>query len=197
MTLSLEGQPIPSHHVCKGEPITTPFPQINRVWAMPNHETFQIKPIRELVDRYLAGSALSVDPFARASKLATITNDLDPKQPTDHHMTCEDFARHLKNTGQYPDLVLFDPPYSTRQVMDVYQGIGRAWLASDNHEAGRWTKTKDILTEILADGGHVISFGWSTTGFGKKRGFMPVEYLLVNHAGAHNDTIVTVERKSS
>lgn len=27
--------------------------QINRVWAMPNSKTFQIKPIRELINKYI------------------------------------------------------------------------------------------------------------------------------------------------
>ena len=26
---------------------------INRIWAMPNKNTFQIKPIKELIERYI------------------------------------------------------------------------------------------------------------------------------------------------
>lgn len=51
--------------------------KINREWAMPNSNTFSIKPIRELIERYLSGTI--IDPFANQNKLATITNDLDPQ----------------------------------------------------------------------------------------------------------------------
>ena len=54
--------------------------EINRVWAMPNSKTFQIKPIRELIDKYAYGTI--VDPFANDSKIGTITNDLDKQYDT-------------------------------------------------------------------------------------------------------------------
>ncbi len=48
---------------------------------------------------------------------------------------------------------------------------------------------------MIKVGGYAISFGWNSSGFGKKRGFEIIEILLVAHGGRHNDTIVTVERK--
>ena len=51
---------------------------INKKWAMPNKKTFSIKPIKELVTRHIKGLEIVIDPFARSSKLASITNDLDP-----------------------------------------------------------------------------------------------------------------------
>lgn len=159
---------------------------------MPNHETFSIPPIKRLVDKYAASAALIVDPFARNTKIAHITNDLDPSTSAEFHMTCEDFARFMV---VQPDLILFDPPYSYRQAVEVYAGVGKEWTQRDQQQVGRWSATKCLLSEKLAPGGHVISFGWSTTGFGKKRGMAPVEYLLVNHGSAHNDTLVTVEKK--
>lgn len=48
---------------------------INRVWAMPSKNTFQIKPIKELINKYIFGTI--IDPFANNNKIATITNDLD------------------------------------------------------------------------------------------------------------------------
>ena len=45
---------------------------------MPNSETFSIKPIRELIDKYREEGMVIVDPFARNSDIGTITNDLDP-----------------------------------------------------------------------------------------------------------------------
>lgn len=172
-------------------------PTVTRIWAMPSAETFSIPPVRSLVQRYLADSKLSVDPFARSSNLATITNDLDPNTTAQHHLTCEEFAAFLRSTEIVPDLILFDPPYSYRQAVEVYAGVGKEWTNRDQQQVGRWSTTKDILASILAPGGHVISFGWSTTGFGKKRGMRATEYAIINHGSAHNDTLVTVERKSS
>ena len=54
---------------------------------------------------------------------------------------------------------------------------------------------KNEVARIVKSGGYVISFGWNSGGIGKKNSFEIVEILLVPHGGAHNDTIVTVERK--
>lgn len=40
---------------------------INRVWQMPNSNTFSIKPIQELIEKYAIGKI--VDPFANSNKL--------------------------------------------------------------------------------------------------------------------------------
>jgi len=37
----------------------------HRVWAMPNRDTFSIKPIGEYVKRDISKSQVSIDPFAR------------------------------------------------------------------------------------------------------------------------------------
>lgn len=53
---------------------------INRVWSMPNKHTFLIKPIKELVDKYIHG--YSIDPFANECKIANVTNDIDNSYDT-------------------------------------------------------------------------------------------------------------------
>lgn len=58
--------------------------QIERKWAMPNSETFSIKPIKELLQEEV-DDGIWLDPFARNSKIATITNDLNPNCDTDYH----------------------------------------------------------------------------------------------------------------
>lgn len=57
---------------------------INRTWAMPNSNTFEIKQIRNIILKYKNG--LTIDPFSRDSKLADITNDIDPECNSDYHM---------------------------------------------------------------------------------------------------------------
>ena len=56
-------------------------------------------------------------------------------------------------------------------------------------------KPKKTLAPKIKTGGHAITFGWNTNGFGKKLGFEVIEVLLVHHGTNHNDTLVTVERK--
>lgn len=65
------------------------------------------------------------------------------------------------------------------------------------HEDAQYfpNNVKAILATKVKEGGIVISFGWSSQGFGKERGFEIEEILLVPHGGHHYDTIVTVERK--
>ena len=94
--------------------------QINRVWAMPNSKTFQIKPIRELINKYAYG--VIVDPFANDSKIGTITNDLDEQYDTDYHMDALDFLKMLGDNSI--DTVLYDPPYCYDETTEVFTKDG-------------------------------------------------------------------------
>lgn len=165
---------------------------INRAWAMPNKWTFQIPPIGNLVTRYCGSGEGWIDPFAGMSSPAELTNDLNPNTPTKYHMDALDFLTQLK--GQYKG-VLFDPPYSLRQVKECYESLGREFNMHDSQDVGRWTKAKQESAARIVPGGYAISAGWNSQGIGKQNGFELVEILLVCHGGAHNDTIVTVERK--
>ena len=79
---------------------------------MPNSETFSIKPIRELIDRYKKDGMVIVDPFARNSDIGTITNDLDPETKAMYHKDATDFLCHLDDN--IADMVLY--PVSQNMV---------------------------------------------------------------------------------
>ena len=164
--------------------------KINREWAMPNSNTFSIKPIRELIERYLSGTI--IDPFANQNKLATITNDLDPQYDTDYHMDATEFLKMLDNNSA--DVVLWDPPYSPRQIMECYKKFNMT-VNMQTTQASYWSKQKEQIARIIKPNGIVITCGWNSGGIGKKYGFEIVEILLIAHGGWHNDTIVTVEKK--
>lgn len=102
---------------------------INRIWAMPNSKTFTIKPIKELLKRYITDDMVVVDPFANESKFGTITNDLNPKFDTDYHLDALDFLKQINDNCA--DIVLYDPPYSPRQIKECYEGIGIPVTADD------------------------------------------------------------------
>jgi len=167
---------------------------LQRAWAMPNHNTFDIAPIRAWLAPYLQG--VIIDPFARDQKLATITNDLNPATSAQYHMDVFAFVDWLLTFKEQADVILFDPPYSPRQLKECYESIGRAFTTQDGQVPGRWTKARDGLAQMLRPGGHALSFGWNSSGFGKKRGFELVRVLLVCHGSGHNDTICVAERKT-
>jgi len=168
---------------------------MNRKWAMPSNNTFSITPIGEFVEKYLSQSSRSIDPFARNFEGADITNDLNPLTTAQYHETAEVFLSRFINSEPF-DLVIFDPPYSLRQVKEMYAGMGIEKLTTtETHNIGRWTAEKDIIDKILKPGGYVLSFGWHSNGMGKKRNYKIQEILLVAHGGAHNDTICMAEQK--
>jgi hypothetical protein len=164
--------------------------KITRVWAMPNKETFKIKPIKELLNHYIHSNNWC-DPFAGNNSPATHTNDLNPKTTAKYHLTAEEFVEKLPHQV---DGVLFDPPYSLRQLKECYENIDKKMTFDESQDAS-FSKLKDAIAPKICVGGHVISFGWNSGGFGKNRGFEIIEILLVPHGGHHNDTIVTVEKK--
>ncbi len=158
---------------------------------MPNKNTFDIKPVKELIQLELT-DGVWIDPFANQNKLATITNDLNPAYDTNYHMDALDFLKTFQNESI--DGVLYDPPYSPRQVTECYQGVGMN-VTSETTRASFWGNQKKEISRIVKPGGKVITFGWNSGGIGRKYGFEITRILLVPHGGWHNDTICTVEVK--
>lgn len=165
--------------------------QINRKWCMPNKNTFDIKPIKEVIDKYMVEGVI-IDPFANKNKIATITNDLDEQYDTNYHMDATDFLKMFKDNSV--DMILYDPPYSPRQVSECYKKLGKT-VNMKTTQASYWSNQKKEIGRILKPNGVVITCGWNSGGIGKKYGMEIQEILLVPHGGWHNDTIVTVEKK--
>ena len=165
--------------------------KITRIWAMPNKWTFRIKPIKELIAKYVGSGGGWLDPFAGENSPAEFKNDINPDREVAYHLHALDFIKLFddhKHEG-----VLFDPPYSLRQVKECYDNIGIKMSFEDSKRFPN--SVKEIAATKIKTGGYAISFGWNSGGFGIKRGFKIVEILLVPHGGHHNDTIVTVEQK--
>lgn len=159
---------------------------------MPNSNTFEIKPIRELINKYMCKN--SIDPFANKNKLAEITNDIDTQYDTNYHMDALDFLKLFAN--ETISLILYDPPYSPRQISECYTKLGKS-VNKQTTQASYWGNHKQQISRITKHNGICITCGWNSGGIGKKYGFEIIEILIVAHGGWHNDTIVTVERKVS
>lgn len=170
-------------------------------------EPFTNPHIRKIIDRVIRIATINnnyqmikiCDPFARQSFTTrlqgTITNDLNEMMPTDYHLEFKEFATMMHEQEQQFDLVLFDPPYSLRQLKEQYDGIGKdleLWQTKN-----MWKDGKDLLGDLVKPGGYVISLGWSTAGFGKKRGFAKKEVHVFEQVAREDrySLLLTVERK--
>ena len=142
------------------------------------------------------------DPFSnnkttRRQGTTLITNDMNPKFNSTYNMEANDFAELMEKKGKAFDLILFDPPYSLRQLKDHYENIGAKlphWQTLH-----QWKRAKDSLARCVMPGGYVISFGWHSTGFGRSRGFEKKEVHVMCQVGRDDryDILVTVEQKVS
>ncbi len=180
------------------EPAKDPPTIFSREGAIPSHETFMIKPIRKFVERWITvfgESPVIVDPFARNSTYGTITNDMNPNTAAQYHMDAREFIAKLLNDGVVADAVILDPPYSPRQIAECYQGFGATATIKDTQIASLFRECKNALTELVKPNGYALSFGWSSAGFSKRRGFALREVLMVYHGAGRNDTICTAEQK--
>ena len=167
---------------------------MRRVWSMPNHNTFRIKPIMELINRHIS-DGVWLDPFSNNSPFAEkcLTNDLNTDIVADYHMEALDFLRQF-DSGSV-DGVLFDPPYSPRQISECYKRVGMEVHTRDTQSSFYGDRKKQVA-RVLKKGGKALCFGWNSGGIGKTLGMELKEILIVPHGGAHNDTICTVEVKN-
>ena len=129
----------------------------SRQWAMPNSRTFQIKPIRELIEKYAYG--VIIDPFANNNKIATITNDIDETCDTTYHMDATDFLKRFDDCSV--DTVLYDPPYSSRQVTECYKKLNKT-VNMQTTQSSYWRKQKEEISRILKPGGIAITCSWNS-----------------------------------
>lgn len=160
---------------------------------MPNSNTFDIKPIGDLIRRYLpVRGEITIDPFANKNRIAEFTNDLDPQYGCAFNMDAIDFLKMWPNEAV--DFILYDPPYSPRQISECYKALGKS-VNMTTTQASYWSEQKKEIGRIIKPGGRCITFGWNSGGIGKKYGFEIEEILIVAHGGWHNDTICTVESK--
>ncbi len=162
---------------------------------MPDHNTFDIEPIKGFVQKYLLKSKVSVDPFARNNRLATHLNDINPNTRAEHHMEAEDFLKMLHGKEVTADLLLFDPPYSPRQMKECYNSFGREMQLEDGQTARLKKMWRETALPILSSDAVVLSFGWNTVGMGKENGFEPIEIVIVDHGGDHNATLCLAEKR--
>lgn len=167
----------------------------SRRWAMANAETFKIKPIKEFVQKYVSQSKISIDPFARNSKFATYTNDINPNTSAEFHFEANEFLDFLIAKNVKADLVILDPPWTCRQISECYKEVGIKVTQKHTQIANFMKTVRDKIDPFLTKNGIVLSFGYNTVGMGIKRKYKIEEIMLVSNGGSHNDVICMAERK--
>jgi hypothetical protein len=168
--------------------------KLSRVVAGSRKETFKIKPIAELLKRYVGDGKGWIDPFAGDNSPAEFTNDHNPAKKAKYHMEAETFCKLLFPATAGFNGALYDPPYSYRQVSEHYKVQGKKATRFDTSNRF-YNRVMNPLCEKIRQGGYAISFGWNSNGFGARRGFEIIEIMLVAHGQHKHDTIVTVEEK--
>lgn len=173
--------------------------KIYRKWAMPNSKTFRIKPIKEIIKKYIKETDVVIDPFANEHSIENeikckqyISNDIDTDFNTNYHLEAQDFMKMFNDRSV--DVVLYDPPYSNRQISECYKKLNKTVTMKDTNSS-YFTKFKQEIARILCPGGICISCGWNSNGLGEKYGFEKLEILVVAHGAMHHDTLVVVERR--
>ena len=147
---------------------------INRFWSMPNHQTFKIPCIKQILKDELNNEYLDLFPLSQSMFLK-----IDALQ----------LLKKLKSSSE--NKIVFDPPYSQRQLKEMYKNIGFSYDMNNSY----WSNCKDEIARITRKTSKVLSFGWNSNGIGKNRGFEIKKIWLIAHGSSHNDTIITLEEK--
>lgn len=150
------------------------------MYQPPNKYTFMQPKLKKWVEDNCNGKVLNL--FCGPTKLnvdeyrVDVSHDVD----ADWYGDAYDF---VTTTDMKFDTIIFDPPYNIRKAREKYDG----------HWIGSATKIKNELHRIINPSGRVISFGFSSVGMSRSRGFTKKEICLVCHSGDHNDTICVIE----
>jgi len=156
----------------------------------PRRYTFEAPKVKLWTEQQCKGKVLNLFAGKTILNVDEVRVDIDPLMPADYRIDAYNFverwAELVKDNKQNKfDTIILDPPWNYRKAREKYEG---RWI-------GKLTKVKNLLPQILNDGGRVISWGYSTVGMSKSRGFKKLAICLVTHSGDHNDSIGLVEEK--
>jgi len=153
--------------------------------CQPNKWTFQSEKIRRWVEGRLQGRTLNA--CAGKTKLThdheVVRNDIDEDRDADIHVDVCEIAEHLESESF--DTIVYDPPFSTYQSNRSYEG----------RSVGDDALAKRQFDELLAPGGRVIQFGFTTTCMPMALEYERLEVAVWNTLGRCNDYLSVIDKK--
>jgi predicted methyltransferase len=136
---------------------------------------------------------LILDLFARQCPWGTIRNDLNNEfLKKGFTNVCKDALQLTKEfKNEEVDIVLLDPPFSTRQATDKYDEVGRASLYTDPAYMSELGKQ---CFRILSNGGVIVKAGYNSNP--PAQGLTLRAIMLSRYGASRNDVIFTVWQKT-
>lgn len=164
--------------------------QMSYYSVQPNKWTFQSDKIRRWVEARLKGRVLNA--CAGKTKLThdgeIIRNDIDEERDADLHVDVLEIADQFE--PQSFNTIVHDPPFSENQANVSYE-----LEDGESVVAGRDAVVKRQFDELLAPGGQVIQFGFSTTCMPMSLDYERQEVAVWNTLGRCNDYLSVVDEK--
>ena len=132
-----------------------------------------------------------LDLFARNCPWGDFRNDLNPEfKGHNTNITMDALECAMVFDSRSIDIILFDPPFSSRQDVDKYGG---------DFDASLWTNPKyisdlgDAMYRILATEGYIIKAGYNSN---PPHPDLKLIKIYLSHFGAcRNDVIVSIWQK--
>lgn len=99
---------------------------------------------------------ISIDPFSNNARLADITNDLNPDCESDFHLDAKDFLEQFEDESI--SMVLYDPPYSPRQVSECYKHFGYT-VNMETTQSSYWKNIRSRLAGLFVQAELLLPVG--------------------------------------
>lgn len=122
-----------------------------------NRYTFQIRPVREWVEKHCEGRVLNLFAGKTILQVNEVRNDKDMEMPADYHLDALEFLNSWKE--QKFNTILLDPPYAYLKSMELYKGVA----------CSPFRQLKDATVNCLEPGGIVITFDYHSIVMGRVR----------------------------
>ena len=151
----------------------------------PRRYTFEQPELKAWVEGHCVGVVLNLFAGRTLLNVNEVRVDVDESTPADYHVDAYEFLSIAQYKQMSFNTVILDPPYNLRKSREKY----------GDRQIGSFTKIKDALPALVADGGVVITLGYDTVGMSRSRGFDKVAICVICHGGDVIDTLCVVERK--
>ena len=132
----------------------------------------------------------SLDLFARNCTLFEYTNDIDNTTKADFHMDALNFLQCFTATYSPVDLFWFDPPFSSRQSNEIYEGHVNIYT-----DPSYVQKLYEFLPKVLRPNGLFVKWGYNTNN--PMPSLLELEDVFTFTQGGNlNDVNVTIYRNT-